>query len=398
VPPHLFANPWAVWLLTVLPVLGLAAFLAWRRRRKAVARLGTLIALHSLRTTRGGLRRLRALCLVLGLVCLVAGIAGPQWGRAYEQSVATGQDLVVVLDQSRSMLAQDVLPSRQERAKAALRDLSYTLQRRGGNRVALVVFAAEAEIVCPLTHDYDHFRYALARQDAATVPLRLRPKARGRRSGTSIGAGLKKAVEALRSGSPSPGLILLVSDGDDPARDEDWEQGAQFAQQNHVPVFTLGVGNPRLPYPTRIPLGDDFVRHPQTNRPVETRLVEKPLMEIARLTKGSYIGARTEALALGSLFKQWIEPRAMRTEPADTFPIYVQRYPWFFGAAFVFLGAAMALAPVRSRREKPAGELPPAPLGEKKDETEAELDEAAGAVASPEAAAEDTESVAGAAG
>jgi Ca-activated chloride channel homolog len=366
-----FANPWAFLLLGVLPVLGLCAFFAWRRRRKAVARLGTLIAVQALRTTRRSRSWLRGLCLVLGLVSLIVGIAGPQWGRDYDESVATGRDLVVVLDQSRSMLAQDVLPSRQARAKQALRDLSFTLQRRGGHRLALVIFAAEAEIVCPLTHDYDHFRYELARQDAATVPLRLRPKSRGRKSGTSMGGGLKKALEAFQPGSPSPGLILLVSDGDDPARDEDWYEGARLAQKQQVAVFTVGLGNPRPKYPTRIPFGDDFVRHPQDNRPVETKLEEKPLMEIARITKGTYFAAGTEMLNLGALFKEWVEPHALRTEQADIFPSYVTRYPWFFGAALVFLSAAMVIGPVRSVREK-AG-THPVPAAEESDAAEADL-------------------------
>jgi Ca-activated chloride channel family protein len=375
-PANWFANPWAFWLLATLPVLGLFAWLAWRRQRKAVARLGFMIAVQALRTTRGSRRWLRGLCLVFGLVLLIAGIAGPQWGRDYEQSLATGRDLVVVLDQSRSMLAQDVLPSRQARAKQALRDLSYTLQKRGGHRLALVIFAAEAEVVCPLTHDYDHFRYALARQDAATVPLRLRPKARGRKSGTSMGTGLKTAVEALQSGSPSPGVILMVSDGDDPARDEDWYAGARLAQEQQVPVFTVGVGNPKPKYPTRIPFGEDFVRHPQDNRPVETRLEEKPLMEIARITKGTYVGARTEMLNLGALFKEWIEPHAMRTEPADLFPSYVQRYPWFFGAALVLLSAAMLIGQGRVVRDKPPVQQEVVPAeGPEEAETEAGFEE-----------------------
>src|SRR5262249_14176902 len=159
---------------------------------------------------------------------------------------------------------------------------------------------------------------------------------------TSLGAGLKKAVAALRSGSPSPGLILLLSDGDDPARDDDWEQGAREARNNHIPVFTVGVGDPDPAYPVRIPWAGDFLRHPHDNRPLEPRLVEKPVQEIARITKGTYVAARRDVLRLGEVFKDWIEPKAMRTEPADLFSVYVPRYPWFFGGALVLFGVAMA--------------------------------------------------------
>src|SRR5262249_22924949 len=140
----------------------------------------------------------------------VVGVAGPQWGRDWEEAAASGPDLVVVLDLSRSMLAQDVLPSRSERARKALRELSYTIERRGGQRVALVVFAARARVVCPLTHDYDHFRLAVDQQDPANTPRELRPHSGGPTSGTRIGAGLEAAVKALDPSTGTPALIILL--------------------------------------------------------------------------------------------------------------------------------------------------------------------------------------------
>src|SRR5262249_58131955 len=132
-----------------------------------------------------------------------------------------GRDLVVVLDLSRSMLARDVLPSRLERAGQALDDLSRAVERRGGHRLALVVFAARARIACPLTHDYDHFRQALAEQDAANPHPDIRPAGDDVQSGTRIGAALRLAVEAHDPHYRDHGTqdILLLSDGDDPAHD-----------------------------------------------------------------------------------------------------------------------------------------------------------------------------------
>src|SRR6266446_7024 len=161
-----FANPWSFYLLAILPVWGLVAFVAARRRRWTLVRFGTLPAVRTLASLRGGLRFLRQFCFVVGILLLIAGIAGPRWGWDWEQSVAPGRDIVVVLDLSRSMLAQDVLPNRVERAKKALHDLSHEIEKRGGHRLALVAFAARARIVCPLTHDYHHFRTALADLDA----------------------------------------------------------------------------------------------------------------------------------------------------------------------------------------------------------------------------------------
>src|SRR5262249_22699039 len=114
---HWFSNPMALTLVAVLPLLALLGFLAQRRRRAAMARMGSILAPGAVLTGRDWLARMRGVCLSVGIALLVIGIAGPQWGREWVQA-AGGRDIVVVLDVSRSMLAEQ--PSRFERAKAAL--------------------------------------------------------------------------------------------------------------------------------------------------------------------------------------------------------------------------------------------------------------------------------------
>src|SRR5262249_32807162 len=142
--------------------------------------------------------------LFLGLSVLIIGIAGPRWGRSESADTASDHgDLVIVLDVSRSMLAEQ--PSRQERALRALRDLADNFASYGGPRVALVVFAAQAKTVFPLTNDYDHFHHALDQIDADDLPPSLRPNADADSvSGTRIGAGLKSGVELLAPSEPRP--------------------------------------------------------------------------------------------------------------------------------------------------------------------------------------------------
>src|SRR5207248_5851262 len=133
----------------------------------------------------------RGLCLTLGLLAIVLGTAGPQWGRDWDQSAAPGRDLVVVLDCSRSMWAET--PSRLERAKTALLDLCNEMKKHGGHRVALVVFAGSARLACPLTHDYDHFRESVEAVDTDAPDPEIAPGP-GAQSGTRIGAALHKAL------------------------------------------------------------------------------------------------------------------------------------------------------------------------------------------------------------
>jgi Ca-activated chloride channel family protein len=334
---HWFSNPKALWLLTALPLLALLGFLARRRRRTALVRLGSIHALGTVLAVRDRLAGVRGLSLSLGIALLVLGIAGPQWGREWVQA-ATGRDVVVVLDASRSMLAEQ--PSRFERAKAALVDLSWDVQRRGGHRLGLVVFAGGAKIVCPLTHDYDHFRESLERLDAAEPPEELRPESS--RSGTRIGAALVEAAQNAHD-ARFRGFqdILLVSDGDDPARDEEWRGGISAARASGIPVHAVGVGDPDAASP--IPTESGPLRRGDAT--VLTKLEEKPLEEIARLTGGQYVAARTKALPLGELFRTRIEPRGGHddSDGLDALQVYRPRYAWFLGPALALLALDVLL-------------------------------------------------------
>src|SRR5262249_57041129 len=137
-------------------------------------------------------------------------------------------DVVIVLDLSRSMLAEQ--PSRQELARRGINDLAEMFKRRGGYRVALVVFAAHPRLVFPLTNDYDHLAEAVAQQDAAAPPRALRPNAdAGDVSGTRIGAALRLAVAAHDPRMQGAQDIILLSDGDDPVADNEWREGIEAA-------------------------------------------------------------------------------------------------------------------------------------------------------------------------
>jgi Ca-activated chloride channel family protein len=352
---HWLAHPLALGLLGLLPVLGLIAVLSLRRRRRALARWGSRSAVDALTSVRRRRRWLRSSCRLLGLIFLILGIAGPQWDRDQTPSTAPGRDVVVVLDLSRSMLAQDVLgraaPNRLGRAIDAVQDLVDTVQRRGGHRLALVVFAAQARILCPLTHDYDHFRETLANLDPADPFLDIGPGSEGSPSGTRIGAGLREAVRSHDPQFRGHQDIVLVSDGDDPARDDEWREGLKIAQKAGISIHTVGVGDPDKGSP--VPVGTEGQLLYQ-GQPVLTRLEEKPLVEIAKPTGGTYTAARTKVIRLGELFRDHIEPRASREDADEVLPVYQQHAGWFFGGALLFLAMEMILGD-RGRRRKVAG-------------------------------------------
>jgi Ca-activated chloride channel family protein len=331
---HGFAHPWALLLSLVLPVLAVLGVLAARRQRLALAWLGGLPGLQALVAEGCLVRTLRSACLSTGLTLLALGVAGPQWGRDWDQPAAPGRDVVVVLDLSRSMLAE--APSRVQRAQEGLVGLSQAVQQRGGHRLALVVFAGRPKVLCPLTHDYDHFREAVQQLDAANPALDLG-------QGTRLGAALRAALELHDPRFQGHQDVLLLSDGDDPAGDEEWRAGAEEARQRQVAVHVVGVGNPNEGSP--IPLRDGHQRY--QDQVVLTRLEEKPLQEIARLTKGTYTPCYSSPPALGALFREQIEPRAGREDTEDALPVYQQRYAWFLGPALLFLALEMVIGRLR---------------------------------------------------
>ncbi len=342
------------------------------RRRRALARLGGRLALHVLLgRNRPPLawRLLRVACATFGLLLLVVAIAGPQWGRDWEKSIAPGRDLVVVLDVSRSMLAEDVPPSpnRLARAKESIRDLSETIQQRGGHRLALVAYTDRPLVLCPLTHDYELFRAKLAELTYPSFCTRLERRDAAEHlatkfpSGTRIGAALRKAVEIQDERSRGYQEILLITDGDDPAGDNEWRGGIDAARKHNIPVHVVGVGNPlagsRIPVPRRylVGAGRSGTEHTYleyNGQAVLTRLHEKPLEEIARRTGGTYTPARTKDLALGELFHDVIESRGTReeTDEALTLPVYEQHYAWFFGGGLALLAVQMLMGPYRRPR------------------------------------------------
>ncbi|MBY0528028.1 MAG: VWA domain-containing protein [Gemmataceae bacterium] len=365
---HSFAQPWLLALFAVFPLLTIVGIFARRRRRRVLMRLGRLPALAALTQKRSGWQRLRSMCWMSGMSSLIFAIAGPQWGREPEPTTAPGRDLVIVFDASRSMLSDDVLPSRQERARQAILELLDSLQKRGGHRVALVAFAARADVICPLTHDYDHFREKLAEIDAAQLPLDLRPTEVSV-SGTRFGEGLR--IAALEAHDPSRrGFqdILMISDGDDPAEgklaekldraqtpEREWRLGTELCRELGIPIYTVGVGD--ADKGGKIPTRDGFYLT-RDGKPVLTKLTEKPLKVMAEKTQGTYTAGRTGPLPVVDLFRGKIALGPKHEVLDDALPLYQQRYPLFLGSALFFLTAELILGR-SSKKKKQAAPVDP---------------------------------------
>jgi Ca-activated chloride channel family protein len=331
-----FTTPALLWSLAVLPALAVLAYVARRRKRALLARIGPPGVIAG-QVERPAGRWRSAFGWTLGLALLAIGAAGPHWGLGPPPPTAPGRDIVVVVDLSRSMLARDALPSRLGKAQAALAEFADAVQSRGGHRLALVAFAGQAAVICPLTHDYNHFRAKIAALSADPPPASVREAGASAVSGTRIGSGLLRAVDLLDPEFRRAEEIVLVSDGDDPAGDEEWRLGLAAAREAGVPINVIGIGDPNADSP--IPL--DSGRLTYHGAEVKTRLQELPLREIANRTGGVYLPAHTGPVGLASFFNDRIANMATRESIAGTLPQPLGRQTLFFAMALPFIMGTM---------------------------------------------------------
>lgn len=258
--------------------------------------------------------------LALVFAAMLAGIAAlmrPQGKGEQETIKATkpSADVMFVLDTSRSMLAEDVAPTRLDRAKA---DIASMVDRLDGDRVGLIAFAGRAASLCPLTPDHSFFRTALATAD-------IRSAGRG---GTRVGEAIKAALRGFPAG-PGAKLIVLITDGDD--QDQYSEEAAKAARDAGVRIIALGFGSETG---SQITLVDPATKARSVlmheGKPVISKLDGESLKKIALVTEGVYIPVGTSAVALDDIMQSHITPiirsaeaAAQRTIPAEKFQFYV---------------------------------------------------------------------------
>ncbi len=324
----------ALWLLLLLPLLALLNRFAARQRNRAFAAIGRPAAVAGQLTHPRRTRRWLGLAYPLAWVFLILGISGPRWGKSDEPGVAVGRDIVIVIDLSRSMLAEDMTDpkakTRWEGARAGSLDLLGAIARRGGHRVGVVVFASKPKVICPLTTDYKHVKAILNDIHGRFPPPECKAGADPNiTSGTRIGAALVAAIETHDSRFTGSQDIFLISDGDDPDEgDKEWVRGKNAARTANIPVYTVGVGHPTQ---ATVPEPDH-----DGAEVFSTQLQEDLLKQSATDTNGHYVAARTGAPQLGEFFHNRIEGQTPRTIVGeDQVPQPKERYPWFLTPALV---------------------------------------------------------------
>ncbi|MCA9181338.1 MAG: VWA domain-containing protein, partial [Planctomycetales bacterium] len=243
-----------------------------------------------------GLRRwLVVILLLLSLGSMVVALMRPQWGMSVREMQQSGAQIMICLDVSKSMLAEDTAPNRLERAKAEISDLLGYLD---GDHVGLIAFAGKATVLCPITTDFGFLKMVLDDADPRSVGL----------GGTRLEEPIRKAVAGFSTAGDVSRVILLITDGED--HDSHVNDAAREASEHGVRMITVGFGSElgsRI-YVTDPRTGAREIVRDRAGQPVISRLDGKLLRDLAAATEGIYIPAGDGSLDLQSIYDVHIAP------------------------------------------------------------------------------------------
>jgi len=313
---------WAVLLVAAAGVFGI-----WRRRC-ALQRFAAVPLLAKLVSGGGWPRRALRLGLVtLSLIAIVATLIGPRWGTQTQTMIRRNIDIIVLLDVSRSMLAEDIAPNRLERAKLAIRD--DLLPALGGDRIGLITFAGDATATCPLTADYGFFRLALN-------DVNIQSAARG---GTLIGDAIRKAGDLFADDKlDTHKVVILITDGED-HESMPPEAAAGLWEDQKVPIVALALGDPdqgaRIPItsdrgPTYLKHGGEFVW---------SKADFSTLERVAGVSdQGAFVQVGTSNFDLGEIYRNLASAIRFQDEAQEQRITQPSRYhPFAVGALLLVL-------------------------------------------------------------
>lgn len=282
-----FANPQYLWLLFLVPSLVTLFWIASSSRKKRLSRFGNLALLKDLMPgVSMGRVKFKFMIFCTAITLIIFAIARPQFGSKLREVKADGIEMVLAVDISNSMLADDFQPNRLERTKYAINKLFEGLKQE---RVGLVVFAGEPKVQLPITSDYRMAQAFTNRIDPSLVSVQ----------GTAIGKALSQALLSFSSASDDANsrVIVLITDGE--SHDNDALAVANRAKEMGIRIFTIGIGTPEG---APISINGEFIKD-ENGDMVVTKLNEKMLEEIATTTGAIYVRSSTKSIGLEEVIK-----------------------------------------------------------------------------------------------
>ncbi len=316
-----FANDFALHLLLLIPALIVFFVLVFRWKRKAMSRFGNLLLLEQLTPTYSRKRRVWKIVLSLAAILfMILALARPQLGTALEEVKRKGVDVIVAIDVSESMNAQDIAPSRLDKAR---HEVSTLIDKLQGDRIGLIAFAGEAFVQCPLTLDYGAAKIFLEVLGPNLIPT----------PGTDVAKAIQMAMKSFESTERQHKVLVLITDGEH--HGEDVMPAAEEAEREGLVIYTVGIGSAQgVPIPVE-QQGGGFKKS-NSGDVVVTKLDELTLEKIALQTGGKYYRASSSEAELDRIYDD-ISGMEKKELASLKFSQYEERFQYVLAIAFVLL-------------------------------------------------------------
>ena len=332
------SQPWLLTLLLALPVLVIFFYRSEAKKRQMLSQFAATNLLANLAAPYSSSKRtIKVFLTISGVLLVLVAMARPQWGHQWQESKGRGIDILIALDTSKSMLAEDIKPNRLERAKLAIFDIVDKLE---GDRVGLIAFSGQAFLQCPLTLDYDAFNQTLEIIDTSIIHV----------GGTNIASAINEASASFVH-DDNEKILVLITDGEDLHR-----SGISLARkvsEEGIKIYTVGVGSATGELiPIRQENGEVEYLRDQEGNVVKTRLDSVTLMEIAKETNAFYVPLGHKGQGLDLVYEKGLQSIPKQEREARLNKIPMERFQWPLILALVtfFIDGLLGTRRNRNRR------------------------------------------------
>ncbi len=326
-----FANAQYLFLVLLIPLFFVIQAVVLKLRARRIRRFGDEELVKALMPSYSKAKTwVRLTLFSIGFFFFVIGLARPQIGAKLKEHETKGAEIMIVLDVSNSMLAEDYSPNRLERAKLAISRLVDKLRE---DRIGLIVFAGNSFVQLPITTDYVSAKMFLNSISTESVPVQ----------GTAMGEAISTAVRSFSAQSEKSRAVIIITDGEN--HEDDPVAAAKQAAEMGVRIFTIGVGSPEG---KPIPMDGELLKDKDGNI-VVTRLDEAVLQEVAEAGNGAYVRAGNSEFGLNPIID---DIRKMEDEKYSSivFEEYDEQFMYFLAIALFFFVIEMLIGDRRSKK------------------------------------------------
>ena len=317
-----FANPEYLYALLLIPALLLFYGYSRIKRRRALAKFGHREIVSVLMPNASNARpALKYIVLLIALASIILGIARPQFGTQLKTVKREGIELIIALDVSNSMLAEDIQPNRLERAKRAI---SQLVDKLSDDKIGLIVFAGEAYTQLPITSDYVSAKLFLNSISPQIVPTQ----------GTAIGAAIDLAAKSFSPQFVGNKVLIIITDGEN--HEDDAAGAAANASEQGIVVHTIGMGLPQGALIPDVSNGQKGFKKDNKGNTIVTKLNEPMLQKIAQSGKGMYIRANNSQVGLNTLFNE-VDKMEKTEMESQIYADYDEKFQYFIGLGLFLL-------------------------------------------------------------